>query len=112
MRGWIIVGAIVVIVILAINGIRNDRVHIVNLKSSGFFGDTVSGKLLTEGSSGYVYLWVEMNGKMMCPKKTYIRSREEMNFSFYCPQMEGNGRFKVLSNRNPESWVENNATSL
>jgi len=114
MKGLMIAGAVAVDGVMLFNSIRNDRVHVTNLSSSGFFGDKVSGKLVTEGSSGYVYLWVEMNGNIMCPRRTYIRANVEQEFNFSCSAMisETGGKFKVLTNRYPSTWVEENAKSL
>lgn len=113
MKGWIVIGAVALGLFLFIQNAKNDRTHVLNLRSSGFFGDYVSGVLLTEGSSGQIYLWVEMNGKMMCPKTTFIQSNVRTPFEFQCSSMDvSGGSFTVMTNRNPPDWVRQNAQSL
>ena len=112
-RNWLIAIAVLVgLGVFGFNSIKSGVVHVTNLRSSGLLGDVVSGTLITEGDNGYVYLWVEMNNKMMCPKKTYIRKGERLNFEFLCLEMSTSGRFSVLTNRTPVDWVVKNATSL
>ena len=94
------------------SGIRTDRIHVTSLQSSGWLGDNISGAIYTEGTSGEIYLWVEMGGKVMCPKKTYLIGKQQRRFEFICRSMDTNGRFKVVTSRSPSDWVKRNATSL
>ncbi len=106
-------GAAIFVGISVYNSAVNNRVHVLHLRSSGFFGDYVTGALLTEGESGEVYLWVEQNNQMMCPKKTFISSRQQQRFEFSCGSLKATaGTFKVLTNRSPSDWVRKNARSL
>lgn len=109
---WLIIAAVIVTGYSIYSGMKADRVQVLNLKSSGFLGDNVSGTLYSEGDSGKIYLWVEMNGRQMCPKSTYLLSKRMTPFQFKCSSMGTTGRFKVITNRSASDWIRNNATSL
>lgn len=115
-RSWVpyAIGAgLVFIVISFLADIKSGRTEILNLKSSGFFGDEISGKLITEGDSGTVYLWVEQGEKMMCPKVTFVQKNVPQGFTFKCSSMDAKlGTFRVITNRQPPDWVKQNALSL
>lgn len=109
---WLVIAGVLIAGYSIYSGIVADRVQVLNLKSSGFFGDNISGTLYSEGNSGKVYVWVEMNGKTMCPRSTYLISKRMTPFQFKCSGMEVTGRFKVITNRSASDWIRNNATSL
>lgn len=112
MRGWVIAGVLVVLGFVLFSNASQDRVHVIELRSSGLFGDVVSGRLLTEGSSGQIYVWVEQNERMMCPKRTFIQSNTTRRFQFTCRSLQGSGTFTLKTSRSPPSWVRENALSL
>lgn len=109
---WLVIAGVIIAGYSIYSDMKADRVQVLNLKSSGFFGDNISGTLYSEGSSGKVYVWVEMNGKTMCPRSTYLLSKRMTPFQFKCSGMEVTGRFKVITNRSASDWIRNNATSL
>jgi len=112
MKAWH-VGAIIV---LGFFGFRwyaqNGRVEITHLESGGFFGNVISGTLLATGRDGEVYLWIEQNGNIMCPRNTYVQEGVPYKFEFQCNDMEQSGKFKAVTSRHPDDWVKNHALSL
>lgn len=111
--GWAVAGGVIAVILMGINNVSSGKVEVLNLRSSGFFGDQISGRLYTEGDSGTVYVWIEMNNKRMCPRKTYIVSKQPTPFEFTCRDMPGTGgTFSLNTNRFPDDWVEKNALSL
>ena len=91
---------------------REDLVRVSLLHNSDTPGNFVAGLLSTEGESGEVYFWVEQSGKIMCPRKTIIKTGIEKPFAFMCGAMTANDHFTVLTDRNPSDWVRKHATSL
>lgn len=91
---------------------RKDMVRVSTLDNAGSAANHIAGKLVTEGKSGEVYLWVEQSGKIMCPKKTFVETNVEQDFSYTCHAMTTNDRFTVFTDRNPSDWVKKYATSL
>lgn len=89
-----------------------DLVRVSSLSSSGAIGNNISGKLTTKGQSGEVYFWIEQDGKVMCPRKTYIEANVERPFSITCAAMTKRGHFNVMTDRNPSDWVKKHAASL
>jgi len=110
---WGAAGLVIFMGLTIYSQIVGNRVHVLNLRTSGFLGDNVTGALFTEGESGEVYLWVEQGNQMMCPKKTFIASRQERRFQFSCGSIKtSGGNIRVITLRNPSDWVKKNATSL
>ncbi|MEM7215828.1 MAG: SHOCT domain-containing protein [Pseudomonadota bacterium] len=112
--GWVVVGVIGLGIYLFINSLIQGRTHINNLRATGFFGDIVSGELITEGSSGQVYVWIEKGGKTICPRSVFLQQNRPRQFKFQCHEMgrvSGNN-FTLKTNRSPKEWIRKNAKSL
>ena len=109
-----IVAAVLFGIFTAYSSLKSGRTHVNNLRASGFFGDVVSGELLTEGKSGSIYVWVEKGGKIMCPRSVFLQKGRPRRFEFQCSAMSKvkGSRFRLITNRIADDWIKKNAKSL
>ena len=109
-----IVAAVLFGMFTVYSSLKSGRTHINNLRSSGFFGDVVSGELLTEGKSGNIYVWIEKGGKKMCPRSVFLQKDRPRRFEFQCSAMSQvkGSKFRLITNRIADDWIKKNAKSL
>ena len=80
--------------------------RLVEDKTSLFFGSaTVDMTIQNTGAGGIVFIWIEQNGQVLCPKRSYFSRDERRRVKFNCPGMQ-TGRY--MSRLAPEAAVEDN----
>ncbi|MGJ8562833.1 MAG: hypothetical protein ACSHXY_04705 [Alphaproteobacteria bacterium] len=72
---------------------------VIELSSkAGFWGGrTVTVTIQNTGSEGAVYGYVNQNGQIFCPKKTYMNKNERRTMSFRCDAITGEYSFFVAA---------------
>lgn len=87
--------------------------HVGNLRTSGFNSDIIHGEISNDGDTTDVWIWIEVNQKIYCPRKTFVQKNTSRRFEIRCyslplPPYE----YQVRASASPPVAIRQSATTL